>query len=206
MIRLTPLPRQLVIATLFNFTLLCACSDDSAEGTTGMPPGDWMGRCKQSAIATASTRSGSPAKWVDDQASLLSPAFESELQQLLTTYHTETCHQLGVVVVASLGGRKIEDYSLAHANALGLGYRRFNNGLMLLVAPNDGGSRIEVGCGLEDVVSDDQAAEIMRRELIPRFRTGDLEGAIRAGVNALATLARAKSIPAAFRPAGCALH
>lgn len=194
------------LTALATFMLLCACSTTNAEGTAAMPPGDWIGRCKQSTLAAASARSTVPTKWVDDQANILSPAFEADLARVLAAYHAATCHQMSVIVVESLEGRKVEDYSLAHANALGLGYRRFNNGVMLLVAPNDRAARIEVGCGLEDVISDAQAADIMGRDLVPAFRTGDFEGGIRAGVSALAALARRKAIPSAFRPAACAAH
>lgn len=205
MSRSHPIPHQTAFTALATFMLLCACSTTNAEGVAAMPPGDWIGRCKQQGtLATAPGRSTTPTKWVDDQANILSPAFEADLARILAAYHAETCHQMSVVVVASLEGRKIEDYSLAHANALGLGYRRFNNGVMLLVAPNDQGARIEVGCGLEDVITDAQSADIMGRDLIPAFRTGDFEVGIRAGVSALAALARRKAIPPAFRPAACA--
>jgi len=205
MSRFDRIPRRTAIAAISTLILLTACSTTSPDGAAGMPPGDWAGRCKNKTGAATSARS-TPAKSIDDQANILSPAFEAELRQLIATYHAETCHQLSVVAVASLEGRKIDDYSSAYANAAGLGYQRFNNGVMLLVAPNDRGARIEVGCGLEDVISDEKSADIMGRDLIPAFRTGDFEGGIRAGVNALAALARSKSIPPAFRPAACAAH
>lgn len=121
----------------------------------------------------------------------------------LKAFHAETCHQLLVVTVPTLDGQPLEAYSLSLANQIGAGYEGFNNGLLLLIAPNDRMARIEVGCGLEDVISDEQAATIMRDQLLPAFRAGDPATAIRDGMQALMIRARAKVIPKAYRPAGC---
>ena len=92
---------------------------------------------------------------------------------------------------------------LALTNDLGVGYPRFNNGLMLLFAPKDRQVRIEVGCGLEDVVSDAAAAQVISQQLVPAFRSGDYAGGMRAALRELMAMARRKSIPPSYRPAGC---
>lgn len=181
---------------------LCACSPDR------MPPGDWTGRCAtdktpRSRSLFGKTKSAERTSWVTDPAHLLDAQSVSELTRTLVSFHSETCHQLIVVTVASLEGQSIEDYSRALANDLDLGYERFNNGLMLLIALKERKARIEVGCGLEDVVSDAAAAEVMNKQLTPAFRASDFAGGIRAAVGALMDLARRKSIPASYRPAGC---
>ncbi len=199
-----PAHSKVLSATLAVLALWWACGAPSGNSADEMPPGDWIGRCKKGAEGVAGPiASAVPEKWVDDQALVLSSTLESELHKTLAALHGETCHQVGIVTVASLKGRPIEDYSLSYAKAVGFGYQRFNNGVLLLVAPNDRKVRIEVGCGLEDVVSDHQAAEIIRNLMVPTFRTGDVEGGIRAGVSALIPLVKRKMIPDRFRPHEC---
>jgi uncharacterized protein len=171
-----------------------------------LPPGDWTGRCPKGAD-TAGTTGRVPAKLpyraVDDGAELLAPSLESELAALLTAFHEETCHQIALVTIPSLGGRPIEERSLELGNQRSDGYTGFNNGVMLLIAPSENKARIEVGCGLEDVISDAQAADILNQRMIPAFRTGDFGGGARAGVLALFEFARKKHIPQEYRPPGC---
>jgi uncharacterized membrane protein YgcG len=92
----------------------------------------------------------------------------------------------------------IDDYSLSLAKAWRIGHERLNNGLMLLVAPKDRKARIEVGCGLEDVISDDYAAQLMRDVLVPAFRQVDYERGVREGMKALMDRARSKKVPPGF--------
>jgi uncharacterized protein len=180
-----------------------------------MPPGNWIGRCKAHADTRScakqmkaperlgKTASTAQLSWVTDRARFLDAEFKTEMARTLAAFHAETCHTLFLVTTASLEGQPIEAYSLALANDLGLGYARFNNGLMLLVAPNDRRARIEVGCGLEDVVTDAAAAEIMAQRLVPAFRSGSYAGGIREGMRELMLLTRRKIIPPAYRPKGC---
>jgi uncharacterized protein len=180
-----------------------------------MPPGDWIGRCEAGsdtpscarrlkvAVPLGKTTSTAQFSWVTDRAQFLDAEFKTEMARTLAAFHAETCHTLVLVTAESLEGQPIEAYSLALANDLGLGYERFNNGLMLLVAPNDRRARIEVGCGLEDVVTDAAAAQIMTQLLVPAFRSGSYGEGIRAGMRELMLLTRRKVIPPAYRPAGC---
>jgi uncharacterized protein len=188
------------------FVLLIACG----KNADAIPPGDWTGRCKTTKAATATTvptvrltpalKSGA---WIDDGAEMLDGPFEAEMTRSLSAFHAQTCHQLIVVTVRSLEGRSIEEYALSLVNGIGLGHGRFNNGLLLLLARGEGRLRIEVGCGLEDVISDQQAADIVAKQLVPQLRAGDASAAVRDAMTALMALARTKVIPDAYRPTNC---
>ncbi|MEL6486322.1 MAG: TPM domain-containing protein, partial [Pseudomonadota bacterium] len=84
-----------------------------------------------------------------------------------------------------LTGKDIAAYSLDLANSWGIGSEERDDGLLLLVAPNERQVRIEVGYGLEASVKDEEAAEIIANQIIPHFRESDYEGGIEAGVGAL---------------------
>ena len=126
-----------------------------------------------------------------------------DLARTLSAFQRETCHQLMVVTVNSLEGRSLEGFALHYASRIGLGYHRLNNGLMLLVVPSTRQTRIQVGCGLEDVISDAQATEILQRDLLPNAREGQWTDALRASLSSLMQLARNKPIPESYRPDGC---
>lgn len=123
---------------------------------------------------------------VVDAAAILSPEFEQYMTARLALLEEETEVQLVVATTPDLGGRKIEDYSLDLAKAWGLGDAHRNDGLLLLVAPNDRKLRIEVGLGLESSVRDEDAAAIIQNDIVPHFRSGQFERGIDAGVEALA--------------------
>jgi len=212
------MPTACYKATMWSMTTLLAVASlaltaaPSCSREPKLPPGDWQGRCasleKKSVLAAVRASDGlkrAPelSALVNDQASIFDSVFEAQLASELEAFHAETCHQLAVVTVKSLNGQRVEQYSLALAERLGLGYRGFNNGVLLLLAPNEDAARIEVGCGLEDVISDDAASDIMRDSLIPAFRKGDFAAGTRAGMHALMNRARMKPIPTDYRPAAC---
>ena len=93
--------------------------------------------------------------------------------------------QMAVVTVKSLHGYSIEEFSLQYASAWGLGHRDRNDGLMILVAPNERKVRIEVGLGIEDSFSDAFCQEVLERYILPAFRSGELERGIVNGASAL---------------------
>lgn len=119
-----------------------------------------------------------------DAADLLSEAQERELTAQLAAIEEETLAQLVVVTTPSLNERPINDYSLALGRGWGMGDAERNDGLLLVVAPNERKVRIEVGYGLEETVEDPEAAEIIQR-VIPLFEEGDTLGAIGLAVDLL---------------------
>ena len=90
-----------------------------------------------------------------------------------------------VATTPDLKGYDINDYSFELANAWGIGSNERDDGLLVLVAPNERRVRIEVGLGLEASVRDEEAEEIIREAIIPAFQNGDFEKGISQGVNRL---------------------
>jgi uncharacterized protein len=122
---------------------------------------------------------------VVDRAALLSDATEAVLTQRLAAHEAETSNQVAVLTIPSLDGQPIEGYSLNVARTWALGQEEFDNGVLLLVARDDREMRIEVGYGLEGALPDVVASRIIRYELRPAFRSGDFDGGVEAGVNAI---------------------
>ena len=123
---------------------------------------------------------------VVDGADILSQATESRLVSRLAALETSTGVQLVVATTPSLGGYLIEDYSLDLANAWGVGSAERDDGLLVLVAPNERKVRIEVGYGLEASVKDEEAALIIEQHILPHLRKGDYDLGIISAVDSLA--------------------
>ncbi|MDB5700809.1 MAG: hypothetical protein JWL66_1008 [Sphingomonadales bacterium] len=122
---------------------------------------------------------------VTDGAHLLSINQATEISGLLEKLELTTHHQFVVATTASLNGRPIEAYSLDLANRSGIGRKGFNDGVMLLVAPNERKVRIEVGYGLAKALRDDEAKAIIDLDILPSFKSGNFPRGIRAGVIAI---------------------
>jgi uncharacterized protein len=127
-----------------------------------------------------------------DQANLLDPAQEAALSAKLEGLETRTNRQLVVATLNSLEGYEISDYGyrLGRSWALGQdgkGESEKDNGAILIVAPNERKMRIEVGYGLEPVLTDGLSSTIIRNDITPRFKDGDFVGGINAGVDRIVT-------------------
>jgi uncharacterized protein len=124
---------------------------------------------------------------VVDQANLLSPDQVAQLNQRLDALQRASSRQLVVATVSSLQDLPIEDYGNQLGRAWGIGQRGANNGIILLVAPNEHHVRIEVGYGLEGIVTDALSSQIINQQIIPHFRSNppDYAGGIMAGADAL---------------------
>ena len=122
---------------------------------------------------------------VMDQANLLSAAAESRLTQSLTAHEAETSNQVVVVTLPDLGGYAIEETAIELARAWKLGMDDRDNGAVLLIAAAERGIRIEVGYGLEGALTDAIAANIIRTQMQPSFRSGNFDQGVEAGVAAM---------------------
>jgi uncharacterized protein len=122
---------------------------------------------------------------VVDQADIVPPAREAQLSNELADLETRTRHQLVVATTMSLQGKAIEGYALCLANHWGIGHKKDDDGVLLLVAPTERKVRIEVGDGLENALTDDEAAVIIRDAILPQFKRGDYTGGIAAGADAI---------------------
>ena len=122
---------------------------------------------------------------VVDQADILPAPMETRLTEKLATLETTTDRQLVIVTVASLQGYEIEDYGYQLGRAWGIGQAKENNGVLLLVAPGDRRVRIEVGYGLEGVLTDALSNVILQERVLPKFRAGDMAAGVESGADAL---------------------
>ena len=134
---------------------------------------------------------------VVDEAGILSPQFEADISTQLADHGRATTNQIVVVTLKSLRGYDISDYGYQLGRHWGIGQKGKNNGALLLVAPAERKLRIEVGYGLEGVLTDALSRDIIERVIKPPFRQRDYEQGIRAGVGAMlaALSGEAKALP-----------
>jgi uncharacterized protein len=125
---------------------------------------------------------------VVDQAGLLSDADKISLETRLEDLEAKSGIQLVVATVKSLEGEEIEPYANQMFRAWKLGERTHNNGVLLLVAPNERRVRIEVGYGLEATLTDALSKVIIANAITPRFKAGDFPGGIHRGVDDIITV------------------
>lgn len=122
---------------------------------------------------------------VVDNAQLLSAEAEARLTGELADLEQKTGRQLVVVTLPTLQGYEIEDYGYQLLRTWGIGRKAENDGVILLVAPNEKSVRVEVGYGLEPVLTDALSSLIIQRALLPAFREGRFEAGIVAGTEGL---------------------
>ncbi len=119
---------------------------------------------------------------VTDEAGLLTPEDKAEIEKALTDLEQTSTDQLAVVTVKSLQGYPIEDYGVGLGRKWGIGQKEKDNGVLLIVAPNDRKVRIEVGRRLEPFMTDTMSALIIQNAILPKFRRGDFADGIKDGV------------------------
>ncbi len=120
---------------------------------------------------------------VVDNANILQSDTRNYLEMILKNEEQNTTNQVVVASVKSLQGYEIEQYSNALAREWGIGQKDSDNGVLLLIAPNEKKVRIEVGYGLEGVLSDKISHEIITYTLIPAFKKGKFDAGIVDAVN-----------------------
>lgn len=128
---------------------------------------------------------------VNDEAGVLSVLENEQITKLIEKYESETSHQLCLITVRNLGGESIETYSLRVASKLGLWLKGIDNGILIVVAPNDRKARIELGQGFEDYISNSRAQEIMDTQMIPAFKQQEYAAGIERGLTLLMSDGRA---------------
>src|ERR1041385_7344102 len=122
---------------------------------------------------------------VVDDANILSSDTKADLTQKLAALEQKTSRQLVVVTLPSLQGYEISDYGYQLGRAWGIGQAKLNNGILFIVAPNEHKTRIEVGYGLEPIITDAFSSVVIQTQALPKFRSGDFNGGVVAGANAL---------------------
>lgn len=122
---------------------------------------------------------------VNDYANILSPSAERALEEKLSEFEATESTQIVVLTVPNMGGLPLEDYSIRVAEAWKIGLKGKDNGVILLVARDERKVRIEVGRGLEGVLTDLVSGRIIRNDIRPHFSAGDMDGGVAAGVAAI---------------------
>jgi uncharacterized protein len=120
---------------------------------------------------------------VVDEAGILDATAKQTLDQKLAALETKTTNQLVVVTLRSLQGTSIEDFGYQLGRAWQIGQKDKNNGVVLIVAPNERKVRIEVGYGLEGELTDAVSRVIIDNAILPRFRANDIPGGIARGAD-----------------------
>jgi uncharacterized protein len=131
-----------------------------------------------------------PGGYVNDFASVLDDSAEQYLEGFLEALERDTTAEVIVVTVASLEGGTIEEYAVTLFAEWGLGQKADDNGVLLLVAPENRAVRIEVGYGLEPILPDGLAGEIIRTEIVPEFRAGNIPRGIGRGLDRISRILR----------------
>lgn len=122
---------------------------------------------------------------VVDNANVLSPRAEAQLTEELATLETQTGRQLVVVTLPDLQGYEIEDYGYQLLRTWGIGDKDRDDGALLIVAPTERKVRVEVGYGLEPVLTDALSSLIINQRIIPAFKEGKLEEGVVDGTQAI---------------------
>ncbi len=180
-------------------SVACFCGSRSSPASRGRWPGGPEGAGRSLAVAAlvlllafvgAASALAAPTfprltgRVVDD-AHVLSPQIQADLDGKLAKLEADTGDQLVVVTLPSLQGYPIEDYGYQLGRAWGIGQKGKDNGVLFIIAPSEHKVRIEVGYGLEPVLTDALSSVILQGKVLPKFRDGDMSGGIVAGTDAL---------------------
>ena len=126
-----------------------------------------------------------PAAHVNDYAHVLGAADQQALERRLTEQESATGAQMVIAIFPSLEGESLEDYSIRLAQQWRIGQKQLDNGVILLVFLAERKVRLEVGYGLESVVTDAVSAQIIRERIAPRFREGRYGAGLDAAIGAV---------------------
>jgi uncharacterized protein len=124
---------------------------------------------------------------VNDYAKLLSSEARQRLTAQLLSYEQGTTRQIVVALFASLEGEALEDFTIRVAEKWKIGSKKNSDGVLVTLFVKEHRLRIDVGYGLEDQLTDLKTRRIEQELMEPRFRAGDFEGGLRAGLAAIDT-------------------
>jgi uncharacterized protein len=137
-----------------------------------------------------------PGARVTDLTSTLDAGQKQTLEQTLAAFEARKGAQIAVLIVPTTQPEAIEQYSIRVVEEWKLGRAKPDDGVLLLVAKDDRTLRIEVGYGLEGVLSDAMANRIIQEVIVPQFRAGDYYGGIAAGVDRILRVVDGEALPA----------
>jgi len=140
---------------------------------------------------------------VNDQVGLLSADVVREMNESIESFEKKTCHQIAILVVDSTNGESIEAFSLKAANKWGIGYKGLDNGVLVTLAMNSKRLRVEVGRGLTNYLTDEEAARIIDQDIVPKFKDGNFPLGLKQGLISIMKAASLYEIPENQRPIVC---
>jgi uncharacterized protein len=117
-------------------------------------------------------------EFVTDKADLFRESETLKLREKLKAYETEKTHQIVVLTINSLGDNTVENYANDVFNKNEIGQKEADNGILIVIAKNERRFRIEVGYGLEPIITDAFASRIIRNTMTPKFKKGDFYGGV----------------------------
>jgi uncharacterized protein len=132
---------------------------------------------------------------VTDNAQLLSPEVKQSLSESLKAHEQRTGNQIAVLTIPTLDGESIEDFAVRVFESWKLGQKEKDNGVLIVVVPNDRRMRIEVGYGLEGTLTDATAGRIIQNVMTPKFKNGDFNGGITDGAKAVMKVLEGEALP-----------
>ncbi|WP_459879528.1 TPM domain-containing protein [Campylobacter concisus] len=126
---------------------------------------------------------------INDEAHIFSQNERDELLSLVQNFEQNSTTQIAIVTLNSLENKSIEELSLEIARGYKLGQKKDSNGVLLVVAPNEKKVRIEVGYGLEGMLTDAISSQIINSVMIPEFKNGKMNEGVKDGVLAIIKVA-----------------
>ncbi len=144
-------------------------------------------------MAYAFTSPGKPQGFVNDYANLLSKEQKANLETTLSDFNKTTTVQITVVTIPDLVDETIESYAVKLFEEWGIGDKNKDNGVLFVTALNDRKTRIEVGYGLEGVLTDAQSNGIIQKIVLPEFRNNDYEKGIVDGTQAIISVVKSEA-------------
>ena len=121
---------------------------------------------------TNKTIESTPTSRIIDNSRILTNPQQDSILTLIEKVGQEVGSEIGILTIDTLGKENLEEFSLGMARAMGLGRASHDDGILITVVTLERKIRIEVGTGLENIVTDEIAAEIIRNEIVPSFREG----------------------------------
>lgn len=146
-----------------------------------------VGLCSFSIIAQE-TKSPKPRGWINDYAGILSQPERNLLSALINELERVTSAEIAIVTLNTIGMASIEEYAVDLFEKWGIGKKDKDNGLLILVAVNERQVKIEVGYGLEGIITDGLAGQIIREKIVPEFKQGNFGKGLLAATATTANL------------------
>ncbi|MHB0886038.1 MAG: TPM domain-containing protein [Bacillota bacterium] len=167
--------RVLVAALVIAFALVLALAPSPSMAATASP-------------STEAVYPARPEGYVSDLAGVFSPSQLADLEAMLRDLDRATTAELAVVTVKTTQPVTIEEYAVKLFEKWGIGKKGRDKGVLMLLATDDRAVKIEVGYGLEPVITDGTAGSILDRYVLPRLKQNDYAGGLTDGAKAIANL------------------